>query len=124
MNAHTAITRDDAMEMAKENTVLSPRFYTTDFDALDAIDEVGPGGEFLTHNHTLKFCRSERWPATIDGSATGLMINHRDMMQWLQEKKAEMLDAYRQPVLPDDVRLDMVKYLADAGFDAALPILN
>jgi len=26
------------MEMAKENTVLSPRFYTTDFDALDAID--------------------------------------------------------------------------------------
>ncbi len=38
MNAHTPITRDDAMDMAKENTVLSPRFYTTDFDALDAID--------------------------------------------------------------------------------------
>ncbi len=38
MNAHTPITRDDTMEMAKENTVLSPRFYTTDFDALDAID--------------------------------------------------------------------------------------
>ncbi|WP_394730696.1 magnesium-protoporphyrin IX monomethyl ester (oxidative) cyclase [Altererythrobacter sp. GH1-8] len=38
MNAHTPITRDDAMDMAKQNTVLSPRFYTTDFDALDAID--------------------------------------------------------------------------------------
>lgn len=38
MNAHTPITREDAMDMAKENTVLSPRFYTTDFDALDAID--------------------------------------------------------------------------------------
>ncbi len=38
MNAHTPITREDAMAMAKENTVLSPRFYTTDFDALDAID--------------------------------------------------------------------------------------
>lgn len=38
MNAQTPITRDDTMEMAKENTVLSPRFYTTDFDALDAID--------------------------------------------------------------------------------------
>jgi hypothetical protein len=43
------------------------------------------------------------------------MNNHRDMMRWLQEKKAEMLDAYRQPALPDDVRLDMVKYLVDAG---------
>ena len=38
MNAHTAITRDDAMAIAQQNTMLSPRFYTTDFDALDAID--------------------------------------------------------------------------------------
>jgi len=38
MNAHTAITSDDTMDMATHETVLSPRFYTTDFDALDAID--------------------------------------------------------------------------------------
>ena len=38
MNAHTQITRDDAMDMARQNTMLSPRFYTTDFEALDAID--------------------------------------------------------------------------------------
>lgn len=39
MNAQTKIaTAPDTMEMARENTVLSPRFYTTDFDALDAID--------------------------------------------------------------------------------------
>ena len=38
MNAHAKITCDDAMDLAKQNTVLSPRFYTTDFDALDAID--------------------------------------------------------------------------------------
>jgi trimethylamine--corrinoid protein Co-methyltransferase len=92
--------------------------------ALEAIHEVGPGGEFLTHDHTLKFCRSEIWPATIDSSAAGLMNNHRDMMLCLQGNKADMLAAYRRPVLPDDVRLDMVKFLADAGFDAALPIQN
>ncbi|MGQ2970816.1 MAG: magnesium-protoporphyrin IX monomethyl ester (oxidative) cyclase, partial [Allorhizobium sp.] len=28
----------DTMELATQETVLSPRFYTTDFDALDAID--------------------------------------------------------------------------------------
>lgn len=48
MNAHAKIaaaelhripeSSDETLEMARENTVLSPRFYTTDFDALDAID--------------------------------------------------------------------------------------
>ncbi len=47
MNAHTQIksadgagmmTKDDAMAIATQDTMLSPRFYTTDFDALDAVD--------------------------------------------------------------------------------------
>jgi magnesium-protoporphyrin IX monomethyl ester (oxidative) cyclase len=43
MNAHTRIDhpdlgRPDTMALAKQETVLSPRFYTTDFKALDAID--------------------------------------------------------------------------------------
>ncbi|GGC34713.1 aerobic magnesium-protoporphyrin IX monomethyl ester [oxidative] cyclase [Novosphingobium marinum] len=39
MNAQTKIeAAPDTMAMARENTVLSPRFYTTDFDALDAVD--------------------------------------------------------------------------------------
>ena len=42
MNAHTKIdatlTREHAMEIAQQSTMLSPRFYTTDYDALDAID--------------------------------------------------------------------------------------
>jgi magnesium-protoporphyrin IX monomethyl ester (oxidative) cyclase len=43
MNAHTPITahaepKPDTMAMATHETVLSPRFYTTDFKALDAID--------------------------------------------------------------------------------------
>ena len=33
-----SVTADDTTSMAQENTVLSPRFYTTDFDELDRID--------------------------------------------------------------------------------------
>ena len=47
MNAHTDVkadpnhkmmTSEEAMALATQDTVLTPRFYTTDFDALDAID--------------------------------------------------------------------------------------
>ncbi|MFM7402813.1 MAG: magnesium-protoporphyrin IX monomethyl ester (oxidative) cyclase [Erythrobacter sp.] len=38
MNAYKPMTSDEAMALATQDTMLTPRFYTTDFDALDAID--------------------------------------------------------------------------------------
>ncbi len=63
-----SITSKDAMEIAKENTVLSPRFYTTDFDELDAID-VSPVrqewdqliAEMKSDPNRKHFKRDERW---------------------------------------------------------------
>lgn len=46
MNAHTPITKADAMAIATKETVLSPRFYTTDFDAMDRIDVTSIRGEW------------------------------------------------------------------------------
>lgn len=41
-----SVTSQDTMAMAQQNTVLSPRFYTTDFDELDRIDVTPVRGEW------------------------------------------------------------------------------
>jgi magnesium-protoporphyrin IX monomethyl ester (oxidative) cyclase len=38
MTAHAIESRDDVMRAAKSETLISPRFYTTDFKAMDALD--------------------------------------------------------------------------------------
>jgi len=84
--------------------------------ALDAMQAVGPGGEFMTHDHTLNFCRAERWPAAIDFDVMDSVNSHDDMMRWLQTEKEERLNAYRQPDLAIDLRQGMEKYLTKSGF--------
>ncbi len=46
MNAHSEITSETTQHMAEETTLLNPRFYTTDFDEMDAIDVTPVRGEW------------------------------------------------------------------------------
>jgi len=80
---------------------------------LDVIHEVGPGGNFLAHDQTLKYCREEHW--------TPRFINRRSPETWQKnggkryrevvvEKALDILATHKPDRLSDEVikRLDSI----------------
>lgn len=59
MSLEMLVAADEIAEMT--GAILSGIEVNDETLALDVIDEVGPGGHFLQHDHTLKHVRSEHW---------------------------------------------------------------
>tara|TARA_B100001287_G_scaffold107073_1_gene90195 strand:- start:269 stop:523 length:255 start_codon:yes stop_codon:yes gene_type:complete len=66
----SALDSDMATEVAMQDTLLTPRFYTTDFDELDAIDVSGISENGI---HLLKECSVIR----IKDTSRRMMIGTR-----------------------------------------------
>lgn len=73
--------------------------------ALDVITEVGPKGEFLTHEHTFENFRQEFWwPTLIDRQRyDAWSIDKKDMRTRIHEKTQRILAEHQVPPLPDHV---------------------
>jgi trimethylamine--corrinoid protein Co-methyltransferase len=52
------------------NRILRGIEVNSDTLAVDVIREIGPGGEYLTHNHTMEYFRSEQWDAKLGNRMT------------------------------------------------------
>ncbi|PCD03636.1 magnesium-protoporphyrin IX monomethyl ester (oxidative) cyclase [Sphingomonas spermidinifaciens] len=91
MNAISPVTAaPDTMAIAREDTVLSPRFYTTDFDALDRIDVSGVRRE---------------WDALIKEMA--------DDPNRLHFKRTQAFDGVIES-LPEDLRAEFTDFLVSS----------
>jgi magnesium-protoporphyrin IX monomethyl ester (oxidative) cyclase len=90
MNAITAIKAapdSDTMAIAREDTVLSPRFYTTDFAAMDRIDVSPVRGEWdaliaemASDPNKLHFKRTEAFDGVIESLPDGLREEFIDFL--------------------------------------------
>jgi trimethylamine--corrinoid protein Co-methyltransferase len=82
--------------------------------AVDVIHEVGPGGHFLSHKHTLKFFKEEHWiPSLIDrrryGSWRGDGV--KDMLTRAREKLQKILRDHQPEPLSKDIKQELTNII-------------
>ena len=87
MNAYKPMTSEEAMAIATQDTMLTPRFYTTDYDALDAIDVSLVRGEWdqliadmVGDPNKLHFKHSDRFKGVIEGLEPALRKEFTDFL--------------------------------------------
>jgi len=71
---------------------------------LDLIDEVGPGGEFMSTKETARRCRAEIWNPTLTDRepwVTWEAAGAPTMMDRIKTRLREILDTHRPPPLPE-----------------------
>jgi trimethylamine--corrinoid protein Co-methyltransferase len=78
--------------------------------ALDVIDKVGPGGQFITQEHTLRFFKKEHWmPKLLDRQtrSTWEKSGSKDLAARANEKTKEILSKHKPTPLPKDIENDL-----------------
>ncbi len=99
------------------------RGITVDSDtlALDLIDRVGPGGNFLSEDHTMQHFRDVWYSELIDRTHYEAWISRgsKHFVERLREKTRKMMDTAPPPLPPDiATELDRMekKWYLDAGY--------
>ncbi|MCL2163905.1 MAG: trimethylamine methyltransferase family protein [Oscillospiraceae bacterium] len=78
--------------------------------ALDLIDEVGPGGNFLTSDHTIDNYKEELWTGELisnDVFADWKARGSKTMFQRANEKAKKILASYTREPLPADLVMEL-----------------
>ena len=95
--------------LGNENIGMARRFIrgievNQDTLARDVIENVGPGGHFLSEEHTLKYFKDELWvPKLFTCEAREEWNQHgsKDMATVIQERLKEIIENHEAPPLPD-----------------------
>jgi trimethylamine--corrinoid protein Co-methyltransferase len=118
-SAEMMVAADEIIDMVKR--ILRGIPVTEDSKALHVIEEVGPGGHFMAHDHTFERFKTDIWsPKLVDRQnfeeweASGSKT-HR---QRVHEKVVEILDREEEPLLDEKMfaELKRVCELADEKY--------
>jgi trimethylamine--corrinoid protein Co-methyltransferase len=83
--------------------------------ALDAIRQVGPGGNFLANRHTLKHMRELWQPTLMDRRPYSAWEQKRDgAREWAREKARKILSEHKPEALDPKVKAEFQRIIARA----------
>ena len=114
---HMLVAADDIISRTKR--VLRGIPVDDDTMALNVIDEIGPGGHYLAHDHTYARFKTENWRSPLvdrqvydDWATSGC----KDYQQRVHERMVEILEADTEPLLDEKMykELRRICELADA----------
>jgi len=84
--------------------------------ALDIIKSVGPGGEFISHEHTFQNFRKLSAPVLLDRHNRDgwKMAGSKDIVQKSYEKAREIIETYKPTPLPENIQKQLREIVAEA----------
>ncbi len=87
--------------------------------AVDLIKKVGHGGQYLTSEHTIKYCRKEPWKPNVShrGVLKDVRDNNEQNLLNIQKTMKKMLNSYKKPELPIDTKNQILKLLSSKGIN-------
>jgi trimethylamine--corrinoid protein Co-methyltransferase len=99
----------EQLVLGDENIGMAKRFMqgikvSKETQGVDTISKVGPGGNFLVEDHTLKFLRQEIWaPKLMMQKSHDIWKNEgsKDTTQRIQEKIQNIMEEHEVPPHPD-----------------------
>lgn len=85
--------------------------------AVKTIHLVGPGGEFLTHEHTMLHCRKEHYIPFVSTRGPLPIRNdpEEELLKNINKKREEILAQYCKPELPRETLMRLNRYLDSEG---------
>lgn len=110
-----AVLMDEAIDMVKHFLGGIP--VTKETMALDLIDGVGPGGQYLDSSHTAKHFKTEFWfPSLMDRSHWDMWKNEgkKTLGDRVQEKLNHILDTHKVLPLPEQIQKEINSIIAEA----------
>jgi len=89
----------------------------TEHLAREAIDRVGPGGNFVADPHTYKFLRGERFEPALqyrNSREAWEEAGSKTLVDRAKEKALAILEEHQPNPLPEDIRKELDKFVAKA----------
>jgi trimethylamine:corrinoid methyltransferase-like protein len=91
-------------------------------ESWDIVNEVGPFGEFVSHENTYRNMRITSRPKLIDRRCRDDWRSRGacDLYQWATEEARHSLETHKPPDLPDSVRVEISGIIREAEAEPGL----